>query len=52
MTTPNRSAVENLRFLFEQTHGYLEGTMAGVSEDAARHEPGGSASILGQYAHL
>lgn len=52
MTTPNRSAVDNLRFLFEQTHGYLEGTMAGISEDAARYEPGGPASILGQYAHL
>lgn len=52
MTTQTRSAVENLRFLFEQTHGYLEGTMAGVSDEAARYEPSGPASILGQYAHL
>lgn len=52
MMQNNRSAVENLRFMFEQMHGYLEGTMQDVDEDTARYNPGVPATILGQYAHI
>jgi hypothetical protein len=52
MSTNNRSAVENLRFMFEQMHGYLEGTMQNVDDRVARFEPSGPPSILGQFAHL
>ncbi|MBK8905382.1 MAG: DinB family protein [Anaerolineaceae bacterium] len=48
----NQSAVNNLRFMFEQLHGYLEGTMQNVDDRVARYEPGGPPAILGQYAHL
>ena len=52
MKQNSRSAVENLRFMFEQMHGYLEGTMQDVTDSIARFEPEGPAPILGQYAHL
>jgi uncharacterized damage-inducible protein DinB len=48
----NQSAVNNLRFMFEQIHGYLEATMQNVDDVVARYKPGGPPSILGQYAHL
>ena len=48
----SQSAVNNLRFMFEQIHGYLEGTMQNVDEAVARYEPGGPPPILGQFAHL
>lgn len=52
MKQNSRSAVENLRFMFEQMHGYLEGTMQDVDEATARYNPGVPACILGQYAHI
>lgn len=52
MSSDNRSAVEVLRFMFGQAHQYLEGTMMGVTDEVARYEAGGPASILGQYAHI
>lgn len=48
----NQAAVSNLRFMFEQIHGYLEGTMQNVDDAVARYEPDGPPAILGQYAHL
>ena len=48
----SQSAVNNLRFMFEQIHGYLEGTMQNVDEAVARYEPAGPPPILGQFAHL
>lgn len=48
----NQSAVNNLRFMFEQIHGYLEGTMQNVDDAVARYEPAGPPPILGQFAHL
>lgn len=48
----NQSAVSNLRFMFEQIHGYLEGTMQNVDDAVARYEPDGPPAILGQFAHL
>ena len=48
----NRSRIDLFRFMFEQVHDYVEGTMLGVSDEIARYQPGKPASILGQYAHL
>ncbi len=53
MSGNNQSAVSNLRLLFGIAHHYLEGTLAGITDEQFNWFPAGKpASALGQYAHI
>ena len=49
----SRAVVEYLRGQFQQAHGWLEGTMEGVTNEVAQKQPGGKATGIGaQYGHV
>ena len=49
----NQNAVNLLRSQYEQMKGWLEGTMAGISDDLAHDDPSGLVSPIGaQAAHV
>lgn len=53
MTGNNQNAVSNLRLLFGMAHQYLEGTVAGLTDDQLNWVPGDRlAPIAAQYAHI
>ena len=47
------STINLIREQIKLAHGYFEGTMAGVTDEVAHWQPGGTAHSIGsQYAHL
>lgn len=53
MNSTQQAAVSNLRMLFDMTHSYLEGTLAGLTSEQSTWLPANKpAPIIAQYAHL
>ena len=53
MSTQIDSAVSLFRMQFKEAHGFLEGTLQGVSQEHAHWTPPGMANPLGAtYAHI
>jgi len=49
----SRVVVEYLRGQYQQAHGWLEGTMEGVTNEVAQKQPEGKATAIGaQYGHI